>query len=104
MLRDGFDAKERGEAWERDLSSDAGIDRGSGDGAQKLYAPLMEDQVPKVRTTSPLVVIFLSRECAADPALTPQQPDARTSLSREELRREHAWCGSRAVLHFLHPH
>jgi dynein light intermediate chain 1 len=46
--RDGFDAKAWGEAWERDLLSDAGIDSDIGDGARKLYASLVQDQGPKV--------------------------------------------------------
>ena len=52
MLRDGFDAKAWGEAWERDLSSDARIDSDSDDGARKMYASLVRDQGPKVCTFS----------------------------------------------------
>ena len=53
VLRDGFDAKAWGEAWERDLSSDdAGIDTDSTDGARKMYASLVQDQGPKVRSFS----------------------------------------------------
>jgi hypothetical protein len=53
VLRDGFDAKAWGEAWERDLSSDAGIDSDSDDGARKMYASLVQDQGPKVRSKPP---------------------------------------------------
>ena len=55
VLRDGFDAKAWGEAWERDLLSDTGIELDGGDGARKLYASLVQDQGPKVRTSSQLV-------------------------------------------------
>ncbi|KAH9973042.1 hypothetical protein BGW80DRAFT_1459362 [Lactifluus volemus] len=64
VLRDGFDAKAWGEAWERDLSFEAGADEESETGARKLYAALVPDQGPKV----------------PEPASTAQQPDARTSL------------------------
>ena len=50
VLRDGFDAKAWGEAWEHDLSSDSGVDdAGSEAGARKLYAALVQDQGPKAR-------------------------------------------------------
>ncbi|KAN0140374.1 Dynein light intermediate chain (DLIC) domain containing protein [Lactarius tabidus] len=54
VLRDGFDAKAWGEAWERDLSSDAGIDSNSDDGARKMYASLVQDQGPKPTPLPPL--------------------------------------------------
>jgi len=47
VLRDGFDAKAWGEAWEHDLSSESGADGGSGAGARKQYATLVPDQGPK---------------------------------------------------------
>jgi dynein light intermediate chain 1 len=50
VLRDGFDAKAWGEAWEHDLSSESGVDGGSGVGARKQYATLVPDQGPKVYT------------------------------------------------------
>jgi dynein light intermediate chain 1, cytosolic len=52
VLRDGFDAKAWGEAWERDLSFDAGAAGADGEselGARKLYASLVPDQGAKVR-------------------------------------------------------
>jgi dynein light intermediate chain 1 len=54
VLRDGFDAKAWGEAWERDLSSDAGIDLDDEAGARKLYAALVQDQGPKPTPLPPL--------------------------------------------------
>lgn len=104
VLRDGFDAKAWGEAWERDLLSDTGIELESGDGARKLYASLVQDQGPKVRTSSQLVLKkrLLILEHPADPAPTPQQPNARTSLPVEKLRRERTACGSRPSRHLPH--
>src|SRR5882762_7679657 len=54
VLREGFDAKAWGESWERDLSSDTGVDSESEAGARKLYASLVQDQGPKVRPLSTL--------------------------------------------------
>ena len=103
VLRDGFDAKAWGEAWEGDLSSDAGIDLDGEAGARKLYASLVQDQGPKVRAPSSFenTKILIN---VADPAPTPQQSDARTSLSREELRRERAARGSRSAWDLPHSH
>jgi hypothetical protein len=106
VLRDGFDAKAWGEAWERDLSSDAGIDLDDEAGARKLYAALVQDQGPKVRapprpSLPENTKIIIN---TAHPAPSPQQPDARTSLSREELRRERAACRSRPPWDLPHPH
>lgn len=50
VLRDGFDAKAWGEAWEHDLES--GVDSGGSDaGAQEQYAALVQDQGPKARVS-----------------------------------------------------
>jgi len=46
VLRDGFDAKSWGEAWERDLDDSQA---GEEPGAKKLYSILVPDQGPKVR-------------------------------------------------------
>ncbi|KAH8984242.1 dynein light intermediate chain-domain-containing protein [Lactarius akahatsu] len=54
VLRDGFDAKAWGEAWEHDLSSDAGIDMDGEASARKLYASLVQDQGPKPTPLPPL--------------------------------------------------
>jgi hypothetical protein len=56
--------------------------------ARKLYASLMQEQDPKARAPPSTFFFFLVREHQRRPRSTPQQPDARTSLSREELRRE----------------
>lgn len=45
VLRDGFDARSWGEAWEYDLES--GVDGGSEASARKQYAALVQDQGPK---------------------------------------------------------
>jgi dynein light intermediate chain 1 len=75
VLCDDFDAKAWGEAWERDLSSDAGTDSESDDGTQKLYASLVQDQGPKVCTTQ-LFFHFPQRvKHAANPTSTSQLPD-----------------------------
>jgi hypothetical protein len=60
VLRDGFDAKAWGEAWERDLSTDTRIDSDSDDGARKMYASLVEDQGPKVRSNLLPDLLFLT--------------------------------------------
>jgi dynein light intermediate chain 1 len=54
VLRDGFDAKAWGEAWEHDLPSESGADGGAEAGARKQYATLVPDQGPKA-------CIFISR-------------------------------------------
>jgi dynein light intermediate chain 1 len=59
VLRDGFDAKAWGEAWEHDLSSESGDDSVSEAGARKQYAALVVDQGPKVH--APSHVIFSVR-------------------------------------------
>ena len=46
VMRDGFDAKMWGEAWERDL--EAGEQETSEAGAKKAYATLVRDQESKV--------------------------------------------------------
>ena len=45
VLRDGFDAKIWGEAWERDLDDSPASEE---PGAKKLYSALVPDQGPKV--------------------------------------------------------
>ena len=48
VMRDGFDAKMWGEAWERDLESGEHGTEGIGIGARKAYATLVPDQGSKV--------------------------------------------------------
>jgi dynein light intermediate chain 1, cytosolic len=50
VLRDGFDAKAWGEAWEHDLELSEGEPEQSG--ARKLYSALVPDQGLKVRAVS----------------------------------------------------
>ncbi|KAN0140396.1 hypothetical protein V8E53_001605, partial [Lactarius tabidus] len=54
VLRDGFDAKAWGEAWGRDLSSDAGVESDGDDGARKMYVSPVQDQGPKPIPLRPL--------------------------------------------------
>jgi len=49
VMRDGFDAKTWGEAWERDLNDD----HSEGSGARKLYASLVPDQGTKPHPLPP---------------------------------------------------
>lgn len=60
IMRDGFDAKMWGEAWERDLESEGG--QGTGEaGARKAYATLVPDQGSKVISLhSPFLTILLT--------------------------------------------
>jgi len=89
VLRDGFDAKAWGEAWEHDLSSESGADGGSEAGARRQYATLVPDQGPKA-----CILFFffsfrtlgLTPTAIADPAPVVQQSNARTSLPFQELR------------------
>ena len=67
MLRDSFDTEARGEAWERDLSPDTGIDLNGGDGARKLHALLVEDLGPKVRVISEVVLFSSSKRTQPTP-------------------------------------
>ena len=104
VLRDGFDVRAWGEAWEEDLSVDAEADEESEAGARKLYAALVPDQGPKVRTPPYCIIRKLMLIGGlADPAPTAQQPDARTSFSRKELRRERAARRPRPARHFPQP-
>ena len=86
VLRDGFDAKMWGEAWERDLEAD----ESSGEsGAKRAYANLVPDQGSKVS-----VCLFHIDSEGTDitdivTTSTPiQQPDTRTGFPCQKLRRE----------------
>lgn len=50
VMREGFDARLWGEAWERDLADD----HSEGDGARSLYATLVPDQGTKVSVIASL--------------------------------------------------
>lgn len=56
ILREGFDNKLWGEAWERDLEQD---DSDEEPGAKALYAALVADQGVKVNFSQSRYVIFL---------------------------------------------
>jgi hypothetical protein len=60
VLRDDFDAKAWGEAWKRDLSSEAEIYSDSNDGARKMSASLAQDQRLKYVTNPPPDLQFLT--------------------------------------------
>ena len=72
VLRDGFDVNAWDEAKERDLFSDTGINMSDDEtGAQKLYAPLLQDggsQRTRALLPDLFLVFSLIREYAADPA------------------------------------
>jgi dynein light intermediate chain 1 len=53
VLREGFDAKSWGEAWERDVDMDA-TDTVGTQGAGVLYVALVPDQGAKVRISGSL--------------------------------------------------
>ena len=54
VLREGFDAKSWGEAWERDVDMDVADTAGT-QGAKVLYGSLVPDQGTKVRLQVALV-------------------------------------------------
>ncbi|KXN92343.1 Cytoplasmic dynein 1 light intermediate chain 1 [Leucoagaricus sp. SymC.cos] len=55
VLREGFDAKSWGEAWERDLEETDGQGTGSGEaGAKKLFAMLVPDQGERPHVLPPI--------------------------------------------------
>ena len=65
VLRDGFDAKAWGEAWEHDLES--GVDSGESEaGARKQYAALVQDQGPKVRVFLLPIILALGEPTDAN--------------------------------------
>ena len=93
VLRDGFDIKAWGEAWEHDLSSDAGIDTDDEAGAPKLFAP-PRAPVPRPQSTAVDSDIFppSSSENVRStplPSVNNLSPTPEQAYSREELRREH---------------
>jgi dynein light intermediate chain 1 len=71
VLRDGFDAKVWGEAWKRDLSSEAGIYSDSNDGARKMDASLAQDQSLKYVTNLPPDLHSLTRKTRNQPRSHP---------------------------------
>ena len=71
VLRYCFHANAWGETWEREPSSDVGIDSDGDSGGQEKYATLVQDQDPKVHVYF-LNPPTLSLRRAADPAPTSQ--------------------------------
>lgn len=85
VLRDGFDAKAWGEAWERDLE-ETESEPAEEPGAKKLFASLVPDQGAKVSRTLMLLYGALFHACLLAPTTTSlQQPNTRASVPREEL-------------------
>jgi hypothetical protein len=103
VLRDGFDAKAWGEAWERDLSFEAGADEESETGARKLYAALVPDQGPKVRAPLYRIVFTCTRvDCYFWHSRTRFHRSTTRRQNKpfgEELRRERATCQPRPTRH-----
>lgn len=85
VMRDGFEPKLWGEAWEHDLVGEDGNDRS----AKKLFSALVPDQGVKVRAYLRGVSSHPSQLLSTADTTTPlQQSYARTNLPGEALRRE----------------
>ena len=91
VLREGFDAKSWGEAWERDVDMDA-TDTVGTQGAKGLYSSLVPDQGTKVYLHLVLALEMIPAELSstslATRAATLQQPYSRTNIPHQTLRRE----------------
>lgn len=86
VLREGFDAKLWGEAWENDLD---GSDDDAGPKATKLYDSLVPDLSRKVSDCGVRTLDWcLDVMWLASPTSASQQPDTRASIPGKELRRE----------------
>lgn len=92
VLRDGFDAKTWGEAWERDLDRD---EAETEPGAKKMYAALVPDQGAKVRILESPHAFALTTISTATATTSFQQSHTRTSVPRQKLRRELEEAGPR---------
>jgi len=80
VLREGFDAKSWGEAWERDLEETEG--QGTGEaGAKKLFGVLVPDQGERVSSTEPWFRIFI------DDAIFPSHVRCRQSATQCQNKR-----------------
>lgn len=87
VLREGFDAKTWGEAWERDLEEAEG--QGSGEaGAKKLFAALVPDQGEKVGMISLSSILAIDTLYVAPRLTSNQQPNAGADIPTQALRRE----------------
>ncbi len=74
VLREGFDAKAWGEAWERDLESSE-AEPSDGPGARKMYHSLVPDQGIKVSISLVIGHFYLISVLAAYALTAFQQPD-----------------------------
>lgn len=93
VLRDGFDAKTWGEAWERDLDHD---EAETEPGAKRMYAALVPDQGAKVRVPETSCLRQLNCTVNLAAAITSvQQPYTGTGVPCQELRREIEEAGPR---------
>lgn len=103
VLRDGFDAKAWGEAWENDLDQIEGEPEQSS--AKRQYSRLIPDQGLKVSGVCLQILLPLADACcAAHAAATLQQPHARAGFPRKELRRELEESRSRSACIFPESH
>lgn len=87
VLREGFDAKFWGEAWENDLEEVEGQSSGE-TGAKKLFTVLVPDQGEKVHFKNCFFTIAKRCLCVASHSSTHQQSNARTNVPYEALRRK----------------
>jgi dynein light intermediate chain 1 len=88
VLRDGFDAKAWGAAWERDLAAATGEDLEEA-GALEMFAELVSDESVKVRAPAYYCPITdRLQPPAASRATSVQRTDVRTSVPHQALRRE----------------
>lgn len=109
VLREGFDAKGWGEAWERDLESVNEDENAVGDdevGARKMYSQLVPDQGYKVWVSFNRRLPFnrLIRFLLAASPPTLQQPNPRTNIPRQKLRRKLQETRPRSTWHVPQPH
>ena len=80
VLRYRFHAKAWGEAWERDPSSDVGIDSDGDSGRQEKYATLVQDQGLKVRLLpEPPYPLLTPRSRPRSHVSTSRLPNKRSS-------------------------
>lgn len=88
VLRDGFDSKLWGEAWDRDLEAgedDAQDVKGIEPGAKALYGELVPDRGIKVRCLLNFTSQFVFISLSAASSSTFQRTDARAGIPRKEL-------------------
>jgi len=86
-MRDGFEAKTWGEAWERDIAGDENQSEGSG--ARKLFAVLVPDQGIKVSASASTWILLTIRysqlryrHSITQPPNKPSLPETMTKMRR----------------------